>query len=451
MYSLYSFLLTLGFILLLPRLALDALRSGKYVTGLSQRLGSLPPQDTKADSVTIWLHCVSVGEALAAQSLVRALTHKFPAFRLVVSTTTVTGQQVARDIFREHAASVFYFPIDWAWTMRRALRAINPSAVIVMETELWPRLFRECRKRQIPLALINGRISDKSFQRYKLVRAFIGRVLNDLTIALMQSAQDADRIRELGLTESRIVVSGNLKFDSASAALDPVVSREIGERFSFDSRRPLILAASTHAPEEATMLEVLKRTRESHANTRLLLAPRHPERFDEVAGLIDRAGLTWASRSEAPSVKDGGCDVVLLDTIGELSSVFPLADIVFVGGSIAAHGGHNVLEPAAHGVCTITGPHTQNFAAITKAMIAEDALIQLAASSDLVSELAAVISQLLSNEERRQELGERARSFCRNNQGATARTIELISQLLAAPSSTMPAPSFPALRVTTAE
>lgn len=450
MYLLYSLLLALGFIILLPRFALDALRSGKYVTGLRERLGHLPRLNSKNEPI-IWLHCVSVGEARAAQALVHALSERFPGFRLAISTTTVTGQHIAREIFGSRASVIFYFPIDWAFSVRRVLRAIQPSAVLIMETELWPRLFRECRKNQIPVALLNGRISDKSFRRYKFIGPFIRRVLNDLTFASMQSDQDAQRIRELGLTEGRIFVTGNLKFDSATAATNHDLTGALRERFGFDSKRPLIVAASTHAPEEAIVLAAFDRARASHPQARLLLAPRHPERFPDVAQMLERSGLTWARRSDARSRKDTNCDAVLLDTIGEVSAVFPSADLVFVGGSIAPHGGHNVLEPAAHGVCTITGPHTQNFAAITKAMLAEDALIQLPETSDSASELGSVFNQLLSDERRRREIGERAKSVCRRNQGATERTIEIISQLLAA--STIPGPSLPfsALQATAAK
>jgi 3-deoxy-D-manno-octulosonic-acid transferase len=425
MYLLYSFLLTIGFIILLPRFAIDAFRSGKYVTGLKQRLGNLPQINSNNNSV-IWLHCVSVGEARAAQSLVRALLDRFPASRLVVSTTTVTGQQVANEIFAGQAAAVFYFPIDWAWTVRRALRAIQPSVVLIMETELWPRLFRECRKKQIPVALLNGRISNKSFQRYKLIRSFIRRVLGDLTLAMMQSPEDAGRIRELGVKEERVKVSGNLKFDSASAAPNAYLTSEFGERFNFSDHQPLIVAASTHAPEEAIIVEAFKQTRTSHPEVRLLIAPRHPERFQEVGRLLAASGFTWARRSDPPSGEDADCDVVLLDTIGELGAVYSLAEIVFVGGSIAPHGGHNVLEPAVQGVCTITGPYTHNFARITKAMRQEEALIQLPESSDFAAELASTMNRLLSDEKLRREIGARARSVCQRNRGATEKTVEVI-------------------------
>jgi 3-deoxy-D-manno-octulosonic-acid transferase len=432
MYLLYSLLLTLGFIALLPRFAIDATRSGKYVTGLRQRLGKLPAINRTGKQV-IWLHCVSVGETQAAQSLVRALRTEFPSHFLVVSTTTVTGQQVARKIFANDATLVFYFPIDLAWVVRRVLRILQPSAVLIMETELWPRLLRECRARAIPVALLNGRISETSFRRYRLIRPFMRRVLNDLTIALMQSEKDGARIRELGLPGERIAHPGNLKFDSAAAAIDDRVTADLRGRFGFDGTRPLIVAASTHAPEERITIEALKQMNSDQSSrTRLLIAPRHPERFGEVASLLEDSDLTWSRKSGEASEHDQSCDVVLLDTVGELRAVYPLAQIVFVGGSIEPHGGHNMLEPAATGVCVITGPHTENFAAITKALLAEGALIQLpeASTSIAPAQLASVIKELISDQTRRREMGRCAREVCRQNAGATERTMQMLSPIL---------------------
>jgi 3-deoxy-D-manno-octulosonic-acid transferase len=449
-YFFYSLLLTLGFIALLPRFAIDAMRSGKYVTGLRQRLGKLPAINRSGKQV-IWLHCVSVGETQAAQSLVRALRTEFPNHCLVVSTTTVTGQQVARKIFAGDAALVFYFPIDLAWVVRRVLRILQPSAVLIMETELWPRLLRECRARKIPVALLNGRISETSFRRYQMVRPFMRRMLNDLTIALMQSEKDAARIRELGLPGERIALPGNLKFDSAGAAIDDRVTAEIRGRFGFDGTRPLIVAASTHAPEERITIESLKQMNsDQRIRARFLIAPRHPERFGEVASLLEDSGLTWSRRSFEPSEHDKSCAVILLDTVGELRAVYPLAQIVFVGGSIGAHGGHNMLEPAATGACVITGPHTENFAAITKALLDEGALIQLpeASAADAPRQLASVFNELISDEARRREMGGRAREVCRQNAGATQRTMQMLSPILSR--TTMVDPSIPlsALSVT---
>ena len=437
MYLLYSLLLTLGFLILLPRFIVDALRSGKYVTGLRQRLGNIPPLNRKGEPV-IWLHCVSVGETRAAQPLVNALLERFPSLTLVVSTTTVTGQQVARDIFRNQAAAIFYFPIDWAWTVRRTVRVIEPAAVLLMETELWPNLLRECNRREIPVSLVNGRISKTSFRRYAKIKHFIKRVLTDLTFAAMQSREDAERIRELGLTDDRIIVTGNLKFDSAATSSDEQLTEENRQRFQFDAKRALIVAASTHAPEEAIIFVAFKRARLSHPNARLLIAPRHPERFEEVASLLKTTGFSFTLRSKSPSAPEAECDVILLDTIGELRAVYPLADIVFVGGSVTPHGGQNMLEPAAYGICTVTGPHTSNFAAITKALLEENALIQTSAVSpeEATTELADIFTRLLNDDEARRRIGRRAKSVCHRNQGATEQTLGLISQILSAPATT---------------
>jgi len=452
-YFFYSLLLTLGFIALLPRFAIDAMRSGKYVTGLRQRLGQLPTLDRTGKQV-IWLHCVSVGETQAAQSLVRALRTEFPGHCLVVSTTTVTGQQVARKIFANDTALVFYFPIDLAWVVRRVLRSVQPSAVLIMETELWPRLLRECRARAIPVALLNGRISETSYRRYQLIRPFMRRMLNDVTMALMQSEKDAVRICDLGLPRERIALPGNLKFDSAEAAIDDRATAELRERFGFDPTGPLIVAASTHAPEERIAVAALKQINSDQGRrTRLLIAPRHPERFGEVASLLEDSGLTWSRRSAARNAHDLGCDVVLLDTVGELRAIYPLAQIVFVGGSIAPHGGHNMLEPAATSACVITGPHTENFAAITKALLDEGALIQLPEASpyETPTQLASVISELISDEARRGEMGRRAREVCRQNAGATQRTMKMLSPILSQTTTDDPSIPFSALSVTAAK
>lgn len=429
MYFVYSLLLTLGFIILLPRFAFDALRNGKYVTGLGQRLGNLSAINSKGEPV-VWLHCVSVGEAQAAQSLVRAIRGRFPNVALVISTTTVTGQHVAREIYRD-AAAVFYFPIDWAWTVRRVIGKLQPAAILIMETELWPNLLRQARKRDIPIALLNGRISDKSLGRYRLVRPFIRRVLNDLTLAAMQSEPDAARISELGLSKKLISVPGNLKFDSASVAPNEETTRSLRQRFGFGSR-PLIVAASTHAPEEEVMLEAFRQVRQRHPAARLLIAPRHPERFTEVSALLKNSELSHARRSAPASAEDTRADVVLLDSIGELRAVYPLATVAFVGGSVSPHGGHSLIEPASDGVCVLTGPHTHNFAAVTKALREEDALVQLPVTDDAAGELARELEKLLSDETRRKAIGERGKLVCDRNRGATDRTVDLISHFLSA-------------------
>ncbi len=451
MYLLYSLLLTVGFLALLPCFAIDAFRTRKYVTGLRQRLGHLSAIAFD-DRPLIWLHCVSVGETEAARPLVRALLERFPSYRLAISTTTVTGQRIARDAFGSKAATVFYFPIDWAWTVRRVLRILRPAAVLIMETELWPHLLRECHRRGIPVALINGRISITSFSRYKLIRPFIGRMLNHLSTALMQSEQDATRIRELGMPHDRVLMPGNLKFDSAESPIDDVATENLRRRFGFDQTTCLIVAASTHAPEEQIVIDAFKQLKnaQTHFQARLLIAPRHPERFGEVASFLHASGLTWSLRSAAPQASDRSCEVILLDTIGELRSVYPLADVAFVGGSIAPHGGHNILEPNARGVCVITGAHMHNFAAVTKAMLDEAAIVQLpeVSAAAAVAELANAISALLSNESLRRDMGRRALMVCERNRGATEQTLQVIARLLEMPAGA-PIP-FPAISSVTA-
>lgn len=427
MYFVYSLLLTLGLIALLPRFLFDAIKHGKYIAGLRERLGKIPTVATEGPLV--WLHCVSVGETEAARPLVQALIARFPTFSFVVSTTTLTGQTFARRVFAGQAAAVFYFPFDWGWTVRRALRGLDPAAVLIMETELWPRMLHECRRRDIPVALVNGRISERSFRGYRRLGGFISRVVKDLNIALMQSESDADRLRQLGLPPDRILISGNLKFDGAEAANASDATRELANRFNLNRQVPLIIAASTHHPEELVALEAFKPLA---GQARLMIVPRHPERFDETASLLQQSNLKWARRSAFADESDKTSDVILLDSIGELRAAFPLADLVFVGGSIATHGGHNMLEPAAAGACVVTGPHTQNFTAIMKALLDKKAIIQLSGrtTDECGSELASVFKRLLEDDKQRQELAARAKSVCEQNRGATDRTIQMLAPIL---------------------
>ena len=455
MYLIYSFLLTLGFLILLPRFAIDAFRSGKYITGIGERLGKIPEPDPTRGPV-IWLHCVSVGETEAARPLVRALRERLPGHQLVISTTTVTGQQVARQAFSREAAAIFYFPIDWSWTVRRVLRALHPSAVLIMETELWPNLLRECKRRSIPVALINGRISPKSYRRYQRIRGFMRQVFEGLAVALMQSDEDAKRIAKLGLPAVRIRTLGNLKFDNVDLPADPsTVALDLHQRFNVNAARPLIVAASTHSPEESLVIQAFKTIRKTPKGkeSRLLIAPRHPERFEQVAKIITDSGFTWARRSAPPASSDAASEIILLDSIGELRSTFQLAQIAFIGGSIIPHGGQNVLEPAAHGVCVITGAHTQNFAAIIRALLAAEALIQLPPVSlvEAPAKLADAFAELLADEAKRKAVGARAQHICAQSRGATDRAIEIIAELVAPPVATGEGVSLSAVQLTSAK
>jgi 3-deoxy-D-manno-octulosonic-acid transferase len=427
MYLAYSLLLSLGLLLLSPYFLFQALAHRKYITGLRERLGSLPKLDRQP---VVWLHCVSVGETQAARPLVERIRKELPHHALVVSTVTLTGQKLARDLFREQAARVVYFPFDWRWSVRRALNALSPSVVVVMETELWPNFLRECKAREIPVALVNGRISRKSFGRYLKIRFFLRHVLDCLSIAVMQSEQDAERILQLGMTKERVFSAGNLKFEAVG---NTDQKTDFKNRFGLQSDVPLVLAASTHAPEEKIVLESLRKVRESQPGVRLMIAPRHPERFNEVAELIGASGLSWARRTDAPASTDTSATVILLDTIGELPSTYSYASVVFVGGSIVDRGGHNVLEPAAHGVAVITGAHTHNFHAIVALLNEAKAILQLGPveGGEAVVALAEALRRLLVNEEWRRELGVRAKQLIAANQGAVEKTMKLIAPLFA--------------------
>ncbi len=433
MYLLYSLLLTVGFVLLLPRFLWDAVFHGKYAEGFWERAGHIPRFDSEGKPI-IWLHCVSVGETQAARPIAHAVLQEFPSHALVVSTTTRTGQRVARQAFDGLAQQIFYFPFDWSWSVRRTLNRIKPALVLVMETELWPRFLRECRKRDVAVVLLNGRISDKSFRRYRRIKFFIRRVVNDLRLAIMQSEADADRIRALELNTQRVKVAGNVKFDSEAEPTNQPLTAELQRRFNFGDARALIVVASTHAPEERIVLEAFKifDAKAGLPDTRLLIAPRHPERFDEVATLLEKTSFSWARRTNNPHADDVKCRIVLLDTVGELRAVYPLADLVFVGGSIAPVGGHNVIEPALFAKCILTGAHTSNFRSIVESFRERDALVQL---SDLPNEqalvaLAEAFDDLLKNESRRRSIGEAARAVLDENRGATARIVTMLKPFL---------------------
>jgi 3-deoxy-D-manno-octulosonic-acid transferase len=439
MYFIYSLLLGLACLILLPRFLLDAFRHGKYVAGLRERLGALSPINAEGRPV-VWIHCVSVGETQAARPLVQGIKARFPETLIAISTITVTGQNLAREIFKEDAAKVFYFPFDWRWVVRRTLRAINPNTVVIMETELWPGFLRECKRQQIPVALVNGRLSEQSFKRYRLIKSFMTRVLASLNLAVMQTDADAERLRALGMDAEKIVISGSLKFDAGNLPATDSLTVEFRKRFELNDQRPLILAASTHEPEEHIILDAFKQiVSKSATKPRLMIAPRHPERFAEVAAVIAASGLSWARRNAAPNPDDLGSDahaeVILLDSIGELRSVYSLAPIVFVGGSIAQTGGHNIIEPAAAGAAVISGPHTFNFQLIVETFLKADAIVQLPPLSDwkATMDLATVISELLANPGRRLELGTRARELVNENRGATERTIQSLAPILVRP------------------
>lgn len=429
MYFLYSVLFTLGFLLLLPRFIYDAVTKGKYAAGFRQRLGSLPDFDAQGRKV-VWLHCVSVGEVNAARPLVSEIKRRFPDISLLVSTTTRTGQELARNAFAATAQLVFYFPFDWKFTVRRALSHISPSVVLLTETELWFNFIREADRRGIRTCLVNGRISERSFANYIKIRGLMKRVLGHLSLALMQTNADAQRLMLLGANGSRVKVTGNLKFDGA-AEPNAELTCELRDRFAVNGKRPMIVAASTHSPEEKWLLDAFAALRAKLPDARLMLVPRHPERFGDVAELIRRSGFSFSRRS-LQSGTDAGADIILLDTIGELTAVYPLADLVFVGGSLIPHGGQSMVEPAGAARAIVTGPHTRNFSAAVDTFLEADALVQLPPLSEgeVTGALAAAFERLLADRHRRDRLGENALRVVKESGGAVGRTLDYLTPLL---------------------
>ena len=429
MYLLYSILLSLAFLLMTP---LFLLRREKYASGFSQRLGNYP--DFKHDGrKVIWLHCVSVGETNAARPLVDALRKEFPDRRLVISTTTKTGQELAQKIFAGKADAIVYFPFDFKFSVRRALEHFKPSLVLLMETEIWPRFIHEAKLDGAKIAIVNGRLSQRSFVRYSRFRAFMRRVLSDVDLALMQYEPDAKRIIDLGIDTEKVAVTGNLKFEQTARETDYQLTEEFRDRFNISPDRPLIVAASTHEPEERYVLEALEG--ELGHSCRLMIVPRHPERFDAVEKLLRESPYrSFVRRSSPVTDADKDVDIILLDTIGELRSAYPLAEIVFVGGSLIPHGGQSILEPAAEGKAIVTGPYTTNFDAVVREFLDNDAMLQTSEAPDefqISERLYEQFMDLLGNQDRRIELGRNALALMTGaKRDATKTTVDLLSGLV---------------------
>lgn len=407
------------------------LKREKYAAGFWQRFGYLP-DFVKNENPVLWIHCVSVGETNAAKPLVEKLKKRFPNYRIIVSTTTKTGQELAKNIFKNTAETIFYFPFDWKFTVNRALKHFQPKAVLIMETELWFNFIREANKSGAFIALVNGRLSEKSVRNYSKIKSFIERVLRRIDLALMQNQADAKRILQLGIRPSKVKVTGNIKFDQTLEKSD--LTEIFRERFAVSEDAPLIIASSTHAPEEKWVLDAFKKVFKNSPEKlpRLMLVPRHPERFEEVANLIKETGFEFVRRSAIESEKDKSAEIILLDSIGELRAVYPLAELVFVGGSLIPHGGQSVLEPALNGKAIVTGFYTMNFAAVVKEFLEKNALIQIPKleENEISYKLAETFSKILQDAELRKSLGTNALEVMNKNRGATEKTIEYLKHFL---------------------
>jgi 3-deoxy-D-manno-octulosonic-acid transferase len=430
----YSLILAIAFIALLPYFIYQAVFNRKYLSNFRERLGllsrALNDEAGQGLRPAIWVHAVSVGETLAAKPLIAALRERFPRHRLIVSTTTATGQSVARSRVTE-ADGFCYFPFDWKFSVRRALSVIKPQVVILMESEMWLNFLSECEARRIPVIVANGRISDRSFARSQRFGFFVKRLYALVTRFAMQSRADAERAIALGAPAERVAVSGNLKFEIGDASESPKfaeTAKSLDKSFVLNSS-PLIVAGSTTEGEEEIVLAAFEQLRDGDTfrGVRLLIAPRHPERFDAVERLLRSSRLSYARRS-SPGGDCKAADVILLDTVGELAALYRFASVVFVGGSLVPKGGHNILEPALYAKPIIVGPHMENFREIAREFLNRDALVQLRDADH--QRLALELRDLLSDKERAEKLGSNARRAIDENRGATARTVEIVAEYL---------------------
>jgi len=423
---LYSAAAAVALVLSAPLWLVQMARHRKYRAGLGERLGRVPARlRTGNAGRVIWVHAVSVGEVLAVSGLIAELRARFPGHRVVVSTTTATGQKLARDRFG--AENAFYFPLDFGFAVRPYLRALHPELVIVAETEFWPNFLRLAHAGGAHVAVVNARISDRSFPRYRRFRSFMRPVLRNIDVFLTQGEEDRRRLLEIGAAGERVEVSGNLKFDVRAGAVAPIVTTLRGA-IQRGGGGPLLVCGSTVEGEESLLLRAFAEVLTKLPAAVMVLAPRHPERFAGAASLLETSGLRWWRRSQW----DGGGEVrggvFLLDSIGELAAMYALAEVAFVGGSLTPRGGHNILEAAQHGAAILVGPHTENFRDIIELFLRAGALRVVTEA-----EFTPALLELLSDEARRHEPGTRAAEVLRAHAGATARTLAALADLLSSP------------------
>ena len=450
----------LAILLAWPWLLWQAATRGKYREGFAAKLlGRVPPRDGRRPCV--WLHAVSVGEVNLLAPLLAELERRHPALECVVSATTKAGYDLARKKYAPR--SVFYCPLDFTWSVKAALARLRPDVLLLAELELWPNLIRAARRRGVRVAVVNGRLSERSFRGYRRLRPLWRRVLADVDLVAAQTEQYADRFRHLGAPAKRVRLTGSIKFDGARTDRDNADTRRLAALAGFGEDEIVWLAGSTQAPEEQIVLAAYARLRVEFPQLRLVLVPRHPERFEAVARLLEASGLPWRRRS---ALEPGGCDlesggarfgppcihgglserggllpstldpppstpILLVDAVGELGAWWGTARVAFVGGSLGSRGGQNMIEPAAYGAAVCFGPNTRNFREVVAALLDRDAAAVVAGEADIE----AFVRRCLTQPDYAAALGGRARALVAEQLGATRRTVDLIEPLLPASSS----------------
>lgn len=423
MYVAYTLLYLIGLCLYAPRALWRMLRGGRYRRGLGERFGTVPERLLEVGGGVVWIHAVSVGEVHAAKGLIAHLTQMRPELPVVLSTTTDTGQTLAE---KAGAAACFYCPVDLPWALAPYLDALRPRAVVLIETEIWPNLLNASTRRGVPVALVNARLSASSHRGYRRLGRPWRRIVGQLAVVCARTEREAARFRDLGISADRVFTTGNLKADALVLTSPVQMRQELAEQLGLNGNSPLLAAGCTIPGEEQLVLEAFRAARAASPATRLLIAPRHPERFDQVAEMIAAAGFKCRRRTS------GGppdADVLLLDSIGELPAAYGLASASFVGGSLVPGGGHNLLEPAIYGQPVIFGPYMQNFTDLAKEMREAGGGIQVQGAD----ELADAWSLMLSDDTRRRKIGALARQVALRDASAGLRTARVVLRLIDTP------------------
>ena len=425
-YYLYNFLLTIFLIVAIPYFLLRSLISKRFRKALPQRMGFFQSPFFKR---SIWVHAASVGEVFCSIPLLKKIKKEFPRSKIVLTTMTSTGNETAKSHLPE-ADQILFVPIDHPLIIRRAIKKIRPGLLLIAETELWPNLLHGCGKKRIPIVLFNGRISQKSFRRYLSLKFFFKECLKYISLFLMQTEEDQKRVVEIGVDSQKTKVEGNLKFDQTFPSFTQKAVGEMAEALGFHGQEKILIAGSTHSGEEEILVSLYKELKKIEPHLVLILAPRHLERLEEVERILRKEAISWLRKTSLP-MGAGRSDqeipeVILLDTMGELTGIYSLGTLVFVGGSLVRIGGHNPLEPLFFRKCVLFGPYMFNFLEISSRLIETGGAIQVSGEEELFSQL----RRLLFDEGARKKVGEKGYQFLQKHQGSTERMFEEIRPFL---------------------
>lgn len=427
MQLLYNIAAIIIVILIIPMFMVRSVREKGFVERIRQSLGFFPEHalDKVEKKDCIWVHAASVGEIVATSPLIKEFRKEFPKSPILVSVVTTSGYEMANRIIKD-ADAIIYFPLDLPWLAGHVLRRIRPRVFLPVETELWPNFLRTARKIHVPVMMVNGRISDKSVKQYKHLHSLLRNMIGTVKLFAMQSPIDAEYIMRLGAPQELVTVTGNTKFDQTYTDVSPEEKQKIIEEMGLSKNDGIFLAGSTHRGEEEAVLQAFKAVRETHPHARLVIAPRELLRTMEVVHLCRKAGFSVTTRTKLQNEAPQDEDIVILDTIGELGKVYSIGDVVFVGGSLVPHGGHNILEPAAHGKAIIVGSHMFNFKDTYALFKNRDACLTVKNGEELAKQ----VTRLFDEPEHRHRMEEETRAIVRENKGASRKSAILLHQML---------------------